>query len=66
MRSCVDFPDPSDHSTMIRVPGRSSAEKNISFFAGVVINFFSGGTDLEAVAIEKEDEYRFNIEKSPL
>jgi hypothetical protein len=30
MRSWVDFPDPSDHSTMIRVPGRSSAEKNIS------------------------------------
>jgi hypothetical protein len=33
MRSCVDLPDPSDHSTMMRVPGRSSVEKNISFFA---------------------------------
>jgi hypothetical protein len=31
MRSCVDFPEPSDHSTMMRVQGRSSVEKNISF-----------------------------------
>jgi hypothetical protein len=28
MRSCVDFPDPSDHSTIMSVPGRSSVEKN--------------------------------------
>lgn len=26
------MPEPSDHSTMMRVPGRSSVEKNISFF----------------------------------
>ena len=31
MRSCVDFPDPSDPSTIMRVPGLSSVEKNVSF-----------------------------------
>ncbi len=32
MRSCVDLPDQSDHSTIMSVPGRSSVEKNTSFF----------------------------------
>ncbi len=41
MRSWVDLPDQSDHSTMMRVPGRSSVEKNISFFAEVSA-FFAG------------------------
>jgi hypothetical protein len=30
MRSWVDLPDQSEPSTMMRVPGRSSVEKNIS------------------------------------
>ena len=28
----MDFPEPSEPSTMMRVPGRSSVEKNISFW----------------------------------
>jgi hypothetical protein len=43
MRSCVDFPDQSDPSTMMSVPGRSSVEKNISLLAlgrGVFWVFF--------------------------
>jgi len=32
MRSCVDFPDPSDHSTIIRVHGLSSVEKKLGTF----------------------------------
>ena len=39
MRSCVDLPDPSDHSTMMSVPGRSLVEKNISFFGVEDSNF---------------------------
>jgi hypothetical protein len=42
MRSCVDLPDPSDHSTMISVPGRSLVEKNMSFFGVEEIDFVSG------------------------
>lgn len=55
MRSCVDFPDPSDHSTMISVPGRSSAEKNTSFFA-VGRGVFFG--DFFTVGIYKDITYR--------
>ena len=40
MRSCVDLPDPSDHSTIIRVPGRPSVEKNISFLTREGVSFF--------------------------
>ena len=48
MSNCVDLPDPSDHSTMMSVPGLSSVEKNISFLtrAGVLIlisSFFDFG-----------------------
>lgn len=38
MRSCVDLPDPSEPSTMMRVPGRSSVEKNISFCATFLVS----------------------------
>lgn len=37
----MDFPDPSEPSTMMRVPGRSSAEKKIFFF--VVFGFCTPG-----------------------
>lgn len=49
MRSWVDFPDPSDPSTMMSVPGRSSVEKNISFFTG--FGDFVWGDFLSGVAI---------------
>jgi hypothetical protein len=39
IRSCVDFPDPSDPSTIMRVHGRSSVEKNISFLTQVGVSF---------------------------
>lgn len=64
MRSCVDFHDPSDHSTIMSVQGLSSAEKKISFFEEGDAIFSEKDRDFLAVAINKWEEYSSNIEKS--
>ena len=53
MRSCVDFHDPSDHSTIMSVQGLSSAEKKISFFEEGDAIFSEKDRDFLAVAINK-------------
>ncbi len=66
MRSCVDFHDPSDHSTIMSVPGLSSVEKKISFLEEGEVMLSEGDRDFLAVAIEKWEEYTSNIKKSSL
>lgn len=53
MRSCVDFPEPSDHSTIMSVPGLSSAEKNISFLGELELRGSGESDDFLTVAINK-------------
>ncbi len=64
IRSCVDLPEPSDHSTIMRVHGRSSVEKNISFLEEGDLEFSEGDSDFLSVAINRWEEYTYNIEKS--
>jgi len=72
IRSCVDLPEPSEPSTIIRVPGRSSAEKNISFsgrevflfvhadmMLGEVLDFF------EELDVDIGEYYLSNILNNP-